>query len=449
MDIVEKVERYLAEIKNKNDKLGAFVEVWEKDAIHQAENIYREVKAGREPKRLYGYVAGLKDNILLEGKEFTACSKILKNYRATYTATAVKKMIEEDAVFIGRTNMDEFAMGSSTENSAYFPSRNPINPEYVCGGSSGGSACAVAANMCDVALGSDTGGSVRQPAAFCGVWGLKPTYGSVSRYGLIAFASSLDQIGPIAKNVDDLKKVYDVIKGYDPNDNTSKILEEPPKKSVDEMKVGVINFDKRGVDEDIINAFEKAVEEIKKHVKEIRKIELKHLRYAINAYYIISSCEASSNLARFDGIRYGLRINGDTLDDTYFNTRTYGFGREVKRRIILGTYALSAGYYDEYYLKAQKVRNLIKMEFENAFKDVDILIIPTTPTKPFKIGEKIDDPLKMYLNDIFTVPVNLAGICALSFPWGSSKEGFSHSIQLIGNYFCEEWLFELSRRVCG
>lgn len=448
MDIVQKVEKYLEEIKNKNEILGAFIDVWQDDALQRAKSIYKEIKDGRNPKRLYGYVVGLKDNILFEGKEFSACSKILKNHIATYTATALKRMIEEDAIFIGRTNMDEFAMGSSTENSAYFPSKNPINPDYVCGGSSGGSACAVAANMCDVALGSDTGGSVRQPAAFCGVFGLKPTYGAVSRYGLIAFASSLDQIGPIAKNVDDLKKVYDVIKGYDPKDNTSLEIIQPPQKNVKDMIVGVINFDRSGVEDDLLSAFDDAVNQIKKYVKNVKEIELRHLRYAINAYYIISSSEASSNLARFDGIRYGLRREGDSIEDIYFNTRTYGFGREVKRRIILGTYALSAGYYDEYYLKAQKVRNLIKMEFENAFKNVDVLIIPTTPTKPFKIGEKIDDPLKMYLNDIFTVPVNLAGVCALAFPWKKSKEGFKYSIQLIGNYFCEDWLFELSRRVC-
>ncbi len=448
MDVVEKTQYYIDRIKEKNKILNAFVEVWEDDALNRAKEIETKGRVDKKGK-LYGYVIAVKDNILVENKEITACSKILKGHISTYTATAVKKLIDEDAVIIGRTNMDEFAMGSSTENSAYFPSRNPINPEFVCGGSSGGSACAVAADMCDAALGSDTGGSVRQPAAFCGVWGLKPTYGSVSRYGLIAFASSLDQIGPLSKNLEDLKRVFDVIKGYDPKDNTSLPAVDVPNKDVCEMRVGVIDFDRKGVDEEIVSSFDLAVKEIEKIVKNVKRVEIKHLKYAINAYYIISSAEASSNLARFDGIRYGNRVDGQTLEEVYIKTRSIGFGPEVKRRIMLGTYALSAGYYDEYYLKAQKVRNLIKQEFDQAFKDVDILVIPTTPTLPFRIGEKIDDPIKMYMNDIFTVPVNLAGICALSAPYGKSSSGFRYSVQFIGNKFCEKWLFDLAGRICG
>ena len=449
MDLVDKVKRYLDEIDAKDREIKAFVEVWREDAIKRAINLSQEVKNGKKPGKLFGYVCAVKDNILVEGKEITACSKILKGHISSYSATVIERMLKEDVILIGRTNMDEFAMGSSTENSAYFISRNPIKDGYVCGGSSGGSAAAVSANMCDVALGSDTGGSVRQPAGFCGVWGLKPTYGSVSRYGLIAFSSSLDQIGPIGRNLDDLIAVYDVIKGKDPKDNTTVDIPEIEQKKVSEMRVGVIQFDPEGVESDVMSNFEKAVDEIKRNVKEVRKVDIKHLKYAINAYYIISSSEASSNLARFDGVRYGFRGEGRDLDEVYLNTRSNGFGREVKRRIMLGTYSLSAGYYDEYYLKAQKVRNLIKMEFEDAFKDFDILLIPTTPTKPFKIGQKIDDPLKMYLNDIFTVPVNLAGICALSAPYGVSEEGFKYSIQFIGNYFCERWLFDLARSVCG
>lgn len=449
MDLIEKVKGYLAQIEKRNNELGAFVEVWKEDAIKRAEELVSNIKNGKKPGRLFGYVCALKDNILVKGKEVTACSKILKGYISPYTATVVERMLDEDVVLIGRTNMDEFAMGSSTENSAYFVSKNPINPDYVCGGSSGGSACAVAAMMCDFALGSDTGGSIRQPAAFCGVWGLKPTYGTVSRYGLIAFASGLDQIGPIARNVEDLKRVYDVIKGIDERDNTTCQIPKVEEKKASEMKVGVINFDPKGVEEDVMEMFERAVDDIKKEVKEVKKVDIKHLKYAINAYYIISSSEASSNLARFDGIRYGLQEDGKNLEEVYINTRSRGFGMEVKRRILLGTYSLSAGYYDEYYLKAQKVRNLIKMEFEDAFKDVDILLLPTTPTKPFKLGSKIDDPIKMYLNDIFTVPVNLAGISALSCPYGKSPEGFRYSVQFIGNYFCENWLFELAGRICG
>ncbi|MGC8867619.1 MAG: Asp-tRNA(Asn)/Glu-tRNA(Gln) amidotransferase subunit GatA [Elusimicrobiales bacterium] len=447
MDVVEKLHYYIDRIKEKNKRLGAFVEVWEDDALKRAEELKAKAISDKKGK-LYAYVIAVKDNILVEGKEITACSKILQGHISSYTATAVKKLVDEDAIIIGRTNMDEFAMGSSTENSSYFPSRNPINTDFVCGGSSGGSACAVAADMCDAALGSDTGGSVRQPAAFCGVWGLKPTYGCVSRYGLIAFASSLDQIGPISKDLETLKKVFDVIKGYDPCDNTSLAIPNIPHKDACEMKVGVIDFDKSGVDDDVISSFDSAVRDITNVVKNVKRVEIKHLKYAINAYYIISSSEASSNLARFDGVRYGKRACGDSIDEVYVNTRSSGFGREVKRRIMLGTYALSAGYYDEYYLKAQRVRNLIKQEFDEAFKDVDILVIPTTPTLPFKLGEKIDDPIKMYLNDIFTVPVNLAGICALSAPYGRSSLGFRYSVQFIGNRFCENWLFEIARRIC-
>ncbi len=440
--LVEKLERCLENIKSKDSEIRSFIEVWEDEVRKKAKDL--ELK--KEKGKLYGYIAAIKDNMLIEGKQITAASKILKGHISTYTATAVKRLIDEDALIIGRTNMDEFAMGSSNENSAYFPTKNPNNLEYVPGGSSGGSAACVAADFCDISLGSDTGGSIRQPASFCGIYGLKPTYGTVSRYGLIAFASSLDQIGPFAKTVDDIKKVYDVIKGFDENDLTTypEIPEIPPKK-IEEITLGIINFDEKGCDDEVINNFQKAINEISKKVKNVKKIEIPHLKYAIGAYYIISSSEASSNLARFDGIRYGRYIEGDDLGESYEKTRGEGFGSEVKRRILLGTYALSAGYYDAYYLKAQKIRALIKKDFDEAFKEADVLMIPTTPTTAFKIGEKISNPLSMYLNDIFTVSVNLAGICGLNIPYGKNEKNLPYGIQLIGNNFCEDYLFETAK----
>jgi len=442
MDIVERTSIYINRIKERDSELKAFIEIWENDAIESAKKIEKKEKKGR----LYPMVAAIKDNMLLYGKEITAGSKILKGHLSTYTATAVKRLIDEDAVIIGRTNMDEFAMGSSNENSSYFITRNPLNKDYVPGGSSGGSAAAVASDLCDFSLGSDTGGSIRQPASFCGIYGLKPTYGTVSRYGLIAFASGLDQIGPFAKNIEDIKKVYDVIKGYDKNDSTTyKEFKQVKSKKLSEMKIGIIDFDYNGCDEDVIKNFEEAVLRISKKVSNVTKIKIPHLKYAISSYYIIASSEASSNLARFDSIKYGKYEDGADLESVYMKNRGNGFGAEVKRRIILGTYALSAGYYDEYYLKAQKIRALVKRDFEESFKNVDILMIPTTPTTAFKIGEKIDNPLSMYLNDIFTVPVNLAGIAALSAPYGKDRKNLPSSVQFIANKFCEEYLFESAR----
>lgn len=445
--IVEKVLKYIENIKQKDDKINAFIEIWEEDAINQAKKIEQDIKNGKKPGRLCGYVVSIKDNLLYKGKEITAGSKILKGHISSYTASAVKKVIEEDGVIIGRTNMDEFAMGSSNENSSYFITKNPHNYAYVPGGSSGGCAASVVADFCDVSLGSDTGGSIRQPASFCGVFGLKPTYGTVSRYGLIAFASSLDQIGPIAKNIDDLKLVYDVIKGFDENDSTTyrKIPDIKPKK-INEIKIGVMNFDRAMVDKEVLDGFDNSVKKLS-DLCSVKNVDFKYLDYAIAAYYIIASSEASSNLARFDGIRYGNYIEGEDLIDSYEKTRGYGFGMEVKRRILLGTYSLSAGYYDAYYLKAQKVRRLIKEEFDKIFSDVDVVICPTTPTSAFRIGEKIKDPISMYMSDIFTVPVNLAGICALNVPCGKNKIGLPYGIELIGNNFCEEYLFEVARYI--
>jgi aspartyl-tRNA(Asn)/glutamyl-tRNA(Gln) amidotransferase subunit A len=443
--IVEKTARYLENIKKSDDKIKAFIEVWEYDAMERAKRLEIEVKNGRTPGRLYGYVVAIKDNMLYKGKSITAASKILENHISAYTATAIERLLKDDAVIIGRTNMDEFAMGSSTENSSYFSTKNPVNTNYVPGGSSGGSAAAVAADFSDVALGSDTGGSIRQPASFCGVYGLKPTYGTVSRYGLMAFSSSLDQIGPFAKSIDDIKAVYDVIKGYDPKDSTTyKTIPDVQEKKYSELKIGIVDFDTNAMDKGVQSNFEKAIETISK-ISKTKRIKLPHLKYAISTYYIISSSEASSNLSRFDGIRYGRYVEGADINESYGKTRGEGFGSEVKRRIILGTYSLSAGYYDAYYLKAQKARRIIKNDFVEAFKDVDVIMLPTTPTPAFKIGEKINDPLSMYLNDIFTVPVNLAGICAMNVPYGKSYDGLPYGIQFISNNFCESYLFEAAK----
>jgi len=444
MNLVEKTKNYIEKIKKEDKDIGAFIEIWEEDSIKRAEELEKKENKGK----LYGKIVAIKDNILFEGKEITAASKILKNHISTYSATVVKKLLDEDAIIIGRTNMDEFAMGSSNENSSVKITRNPLNPDYVPGGSSGGSAAAVSAGFCDIALGSDTGGSIRQPAAYCGIYGLKPTYGSVSRYGLIAFASSLDQIGPMARNIDDLENAYNVIKGWDENDSTTyKDIPDVTYKKISELTIGVIKFEKKGVDDGVLNSFEKFISELKKKVKNVVKVDIPHLKYAIGAYYIISSSEASSNLARFDGLRYGSYIEGKDLIETYEKTRGELFGPEVKRRIILGTYALSAGYYDEYYLKAQKVRTIIKDDFDEAFKKVDALVIPTTPTPAFKIGEKIDDPLSMYLNDIFTVSVNLCGICAINIPFGKNDKNLPYGMQVIANNFCEKYLFEIGREI--
>jgi len=444
MDIVEKTKNYIEKIKKEDSNIGSFIEIWEEDSIKRALYLSKKQNKGK----LYGKIVAIKDNILFEGKEITAASKILKNHISTYSATVVKKLLDEDAIIIGRTNMDEFAMGSSNENSSIKITRNPLNTDYVPGGSSGGSAAAVSAGFCDIALGSDTGGSIRQPAAYCGIYGLKPTYGSVSRYGLIAFASSLDQIGPMAKNIEDLKDAYNTIKGWDQNDATTyKNIVEPPDKKISEISVGVIKFEKKGMDLGLLDSFEKFIDELRKRVKNVVEIEIPHLKYAIGAYYIISSSEASSNLARFDGLRYGSYVEGKDLLEKYEKTRGELFGSEVKRRIILGTYALSTGYYDEYYLKAQKVRTIIKNDFDEAFKKVDILVIPTTPTPAFKIGEKINNPLSMYLNDIFTVSVNLCGICALNIPFGKNDKNLPYGMQIIANNFCEKYLFEIAKEI--
>ncbi len=449
----ELVAIYQEEIKAKNKNLNAYLETFQ-DAFADAEKIDEHLARGEEPKALEGIPIAVKDNILIKGKTCSAGSKMLENYTASYDAHIVKKLKDAGAVILGRTNMDEFAMGSSTENSAFGPTKNPYDESRVPGGSSGGSAAAVASNTALAALGSDTGGSIRQPAGFCGVVGLKPTYGAVSRSGLIAMASSLDQIGPITKTVEDAELIFDVIKGKDVKDSTSVDYEAQSAKrkmqnNSSKLKIGVPKeFLGEGIDKDVLGIVNRAIETVKGLGHEVKEVSLPHAPYALAAYYIIVPAEVSANLARFDGVRYGLRKKAKDLISEYIETRAAGFGKEVRRRMILGTYVLSAGYYDAYYGRASKVRALIKKDFENVFKEVDVLLGPTSPGPAFKLGEKINDPLSMYLEDIFLVPVNLAGVPAISLPFGSvEREGVKLpvGVQLIASWFGENALFEAGR----
>ncbi len=414
---VQLTQAYLDVIKEKNGELNVYIEVF-KDVIEQAKKADEKIKNG-DTGMLTGIPIATKDNILIKGRKASSASKILENYTAVYSATVIKKLQEEGVVFLGRTNMDEFAMGSSTENSAFGVTKNPKDITRVAGGSSGGSAAVVSADMALASLGSDTGGSIRQPASFCGVVGLKPTYGNVSRYGLIAMGSSLDQIGTFGKTVEDSEMLSKAIKGHDPKDSTSIKEVEPPSLNKS-MVIGVpedfIEVD--GVDKEVIENFNFVLSKLKKNGYKIKKIKLSNLKYSLASYYIIMPAEASTNLSRFDGVRFGLHKDGSDLFDDYIKTRGAGFGKEVRRRIMLGAYVLSAGYYDAYYNKATAVRELIKKDFDEAFDSVDVIVTPTTPTPAFKIGEKSKDPLQMYLADIFTVPVNLAGIPAISIPSG-------------------------------
>ncbi|RLC38764.1 MAG: Asp-tRNA(Asn)/Glu-tRNA(Gln) amidotransferase GatCAB subunit A [Candidatus Nealsonbacteria bacterium] len=453
----ELTKAYLEKIKSNEEKLGAFLEVCEDLALSQAREVDELIFQGREIPLLVGVPCAIKDNILVEGVKCTAGSKILENYVAPYDATCIKKLKKEKVVILGKTNLDEFAMGSSTEHSAFKITRNPHDLEKVAGGSSGGSAAAVGGGECCFSLGSDTGGSIRQPAAFCGVVGLKPTYGAVSRYGLIAFASSLDQIGPITKNVEDCEIVFNAIKGKDPRDSTSVEL-KPNSQSlnskfqISKIRIGVPKeYFTEGIEPEVRKVIDGAIKKVEKEGAKIEEISLPHTKYALACYYIVATSEASANLARYDGIRYGmsyeisnLKSQISNLMDVYLKTRGEGFGQEVKRRIMLGTYALCAGYYEAYYLRAQKVRTLIKQDFEKNFEKVDFIFTPVSPFLPFKIGEKIDDPLKMYLSDIFTVSSNLAGLPALSLPCG--KVGvLPVGVQIIGKPFSEPAIFQLGK----
>lgn len=392
---------------------------------------------------LKGLPIAVKDNISTEGLNTTCSSKMLKDYEPPYDATVVEKINQAGGIINGKTNMDEYAMGSSTENSAFFPTVNPWGENRVPGGSSGGSAAAVAAGMAPAALGSDTGGSIRQPASFCGVVGMKPTYGAVSRYGLVAFASSLDQIGPLARKVDDIAVMMNVITGKDDNDSTSVNRKYPDftnylKNDVEDFNLGIPNqYFEMDFDDQVKDSVMEGIDKLKEAGATVEKVDITGAEYALAAYYIIATAEASSNLARYDGVRYGLRAQeANNLKEMFTKTRQQGFGDEVKRRIMLGTYVLSAGYYDDFYLQAQKVRTLIKNDFDELFKEYDLIVSPTTPTTAFKIGEK-RDPLEMYAADIFTVPVNIAGIPAISIPCGFDQKGLPIGLQLMGPHFAE------------
>ncbi|MDI3533755.1 MAG: aspartyl-tRNA(Asn)/glutamyl-tRNA(Gln) amidotransferase subunit [Thermosediminibacterales bacterium] len=439
----EITESVLKRVGQVEDRVKAFVTITEEEARERAKHIDEDVNNEGNIKSLMGIPMALKDNMCTKGIRTTCSSKILYNFKPPYNATVVEKLNDAGTVLIGKTNLDEFAMGSSTENSAFHTTRNPWDLKRVPGGSSGGSAAAVAADEVIFALGSDTGGSIRQPASLCGVVGMKPTYGFVSRYGLIAFASSLDQIGPFTKDVTDCAIVMNAICGHDPMDSTSANVDVPDfTKSlvadVKGMKIGVPKeYFIEGIQPEVKDAVMKAAELFEEMGANVEDISLPHTDYGLSVYYIIAPAEASSNLARYDGIQYGFRAEEyDDLIDLYKKTRSEGFGPEVKRRIMLGTYALSSGYYDAYYLKAQKVRTLVKQDFDNAFEKCDIIICPTSPTTAFEIGAKTDDPLAMYLSDVFTIPVNLAGIPGISIPCGFSN-GLPIGLQIIGKPFDE------------
>lgn len=449
-DLADEVETYLSRIEQFKN-LNAFITVDVQQVRRSAAEIDGKRNRGEPLGKLAGIVVAVKDNITIKGQRTTCGSHILHNFVSPYHSTAVERLLKEDALIIGKTNMDEFAMGSSNENSYFGPARNPHDPERVPGGSSGGSAIAVATGMADLALGSETGGSVRQPAAFCGVVGVKPTYGRVSRYGLVAFASSLDQIGTFGKTVEDAAYLLGVIAGADPNDSTAVPHPVPDylqslTRRVTDLRIGIPReYFGEGLDDEIRQSIEQTVSFLKSQKIAVKEINLPLTDYAIATYYIIATAEASSNLARYDGVRYGFRAEGALdLQEMYHNTRSQGFGREVKRRIMLGTYVLSAGYYEAYYKKAQQVRRLIKEQYEAAFREVDLLLTPTTPTPAFKLGEKIDDPLQMYLSDIYTVTANLAGICALSLPCGKTSAGLPIGMQLMAGKFNEDRMFRMA-----
>jgi aspartyl-tRNA(Asn)/glutamyl-tRNA(Gln) amidotransferase subunit A len=444
---VEICESALARIEIHNPGLNAFLTIAGDRALDRARAVDREKRAGP----LAGVPLAVKDNIMTRGIPTTAASRMLEKFIPPYDATAIARLESAGAIVIGKTNCDEFAMGSSTENSAFGPSRNPWNPNHISGGSSGGSAVAVAAGMAPLALGSDTGGSIRQPAALCGIVGLKPTYGRVSRYGLIAFASSLDQIGPLTRTAYDAAVALSVLAGPDPYDSTAS--QEPASAYADALSGDIRSIQlgvprkmlEQGVEESVRSCFYEALEILRARGAALVDIDLPHAPYAIATYYIIATAEASSNLARYDGVRYGFRLESpQDLREMYGRTRSRGFGPEVKRRIMLGTYVLSAGYYDAYYLKAQQVRTLVRRDYERAFERVDAVVMPTTPTAAFRIGEKIEDPLSLYLTDVFTVSANLAGLPGLNLPCGLTPNRLPVGLQLTGRPFDEATLLRIA-----
>ena len=489
LTLSEIVEHYFRQISEKNAEINAFVYQDRDDALAQATRIQKKIASG-EPGRLLGAIMGIKDVICESGKPTTCASKMLSNFESVYDATVIEKLKSEDDILIGRLNMDEFAMGSTNEYSKYGAAKNPNNTQKVTGGSSGGSAAAVAADMANSTLGSDTGGSIRQPASYCGVVGIKPTYGRVSRYGLVAFASSFDSIGPLAHSVHDAANVLQVIAGFDEHDNTSAQIAVPnyikyAEQPSNNIKIGVPEeFFGEGLDEGVKRIVESTIQQLELKGAEIIPIHLPHTKFGLATYYILATAEASSNLARFDGIRYGHRANkNEVLDELkkeeaeikaklkvatdedytalenelsqidsaltrlYKKSRTEGFGPEVKRRIMLGTYVLSAGYYDAYYGKAQRVRRLIQKDYKEAFKKVDVIACPTAPTTAFDIGSEINDPLQMYLNDAYTITANLAGVCGISVPAGTHDNGLPVGIQFLGDLFQEEKIINAGRLV--
>lgn len=448
---VEILQKYFDRIEKFDTNIKAFIEVEKEPAMAEAKLSEQRYAQGKPLSPYDGIPIGIKDNMVQKGRKTQCASQILQGFVSPYNATAIEKLKNVGFVPLGRLNMDEFAMGSSTENSSVQTTSNPHNIEYAPGGSSGGSAAAVAAGFMPAALGSDTGGSIRQPAAFNGVVGLKPTYGTVSRYGLVAFASSLDQIGPMSRTVEDSEIIYNIIKGNDPHDSTSVSDEKIHFKNFDvpSLKVGIATSLVERCSQEVQESFNKVVEHLQKNVLtsgKVESVELPYQKYGIPVYYIISTSEASANLARFDGVRYGKRADDiHNLNELYEKTRTQGFGLEVKRRILLGTYALSSGYYDAFYGKAQKLRALIQQDYKKAFADFDVILMPTTPTPPFKIGEKTSDPVEMYLSDLLTVGASLAGIPSLSVP--SPFENLPLGMQLQGDFFSEPLLFALGKEI--
>lgn len=445
-DVVDSVCRRIDAVE---DRVRAFVTLTREKALELATGAQKMIDENRSLP-LSGIPMAIKDNMCIKGIRTTCSSRILSNFVPPYESTVTSGLLAQGYILIGKTNLDEFAMGSSTENSGFHTTKNPWDLERIPGGSSGGSTAAVAADECIASLGSDTGGSIRQPAALCGVVGLKPTYGRVSRFGLVAFASSLDQIGPITKNVRDSAILMNVISGLDPQDSTSAQVKAPDFTSVlgrniKGLKIGIPKeYFIEGMDAAVDSSVRAAIKQLESLGAIPVEVSLPHTGYAVAAYYLLATSEASSNLARYDGVKYGFRAPGKDLLDMYMNTRAQGFGAEVKRRIMLGTYALSSGYYDAYYLKAQQVRTLIKQDFEKAFNQVDVIVTPTAPTAAFKLGEKTSDPLQMYLSDIFTISVNLAGVPGISIPCGFTSNNLPIGLQIIGKHFDEETILKVS-----
>jgi aspartyl-tRNA(Asn)/glutamyl-tRNA(Gln) amidotransferase subunit A len=437
-------------ISETEESIHSYITLCRDSALEEAKRADALFKTETNPPSLLGIPIAVKDNFLTVGIRTTCASKILQDFIPPYDSTAVKKLRAVGAVITGKTNLDEFAMGSSVENSAFFVTRNPWDTSRVPGGSSGGSAAAVAADQCIAALGTDTGGSIRQPGAFCGIVGLKPTYGRVSRYGIVAFASSMDQVGPMTKDVRDCALMLEAIAGYDQADSTSANRPVPQYSAllsgdIKGMRLGIPKeYFVSGIQPEVEQAVRNAVRQLEKNGAVIEEISLPHTEYAVAVYYIVATAEASSNLARYDGMKYGHRAQARDLTETYLLSRAEGFGPEVKRRVMLGTYGLSAGYYDAYYVKAQKVRTLIKKDFDDAFKTCDAILTPTAPTTAFKIGEKTEDPLQMYLSDIYTISVNLAGLPALSLPCGFDSEGLPIGMQIVGKHFDESTVLSVA-----